>query len=374
MFDVLGSLKSSVLKIKTFDVDNSVFRLHYRFTVMLLLAFSVLVTCRQYIGDPIDCTSSSAAVRPEVIDQYCWVSSTSSLMKAFHKPVGREVLYPGVDKYTPGDERIYHQYYQWVCFVLFLQAIMFYLPHYLWKTWECGRLKALTTDLDGPVVGDDVKKQRIMALHAYFTNSLHRHAFYGWRHFVCEVLNFVNVVGQIYLTDRFLGGAFLTYGTDVINFASLDLQNRTDPMVRVFPRVTKCAFYISGSTGDSQLIDSICVIPVNIINEKIYIVLWFWFVILALFSGLAIIYRLITAFVPKARLYLLQARATSVSREHLETINRHIKFGDWFILYLLSKNINSYIFKDVIDVLLRVIKGNGSDPEKNELLKEMHSV
>lgn len=368
MFDVLGSLKSSVLKIKTFDVDNSVFRLHYRFTVLILLAFSILVTCRQYIGDPIDCTAPSATIRAEVIDQYCWVSSTNSLTKAFNKPVGKEVIYPGVDKYVKGDERVYHQYYQWVCFVLFLQAVMFYLPHYLWKTWECGRLKALTADLDGPVVGDDVKKQRILALQAYFSNSLYHHEFYGWRHFVCEMLNFVNVVGQMFLTDRFLGGTFLTYGTEVINFTEADYQTRTDPMVRVFPRVTKCAFYTTGSTGDSQLIDSICVIPINIINEKIYIVLWFWFVFLAVLSGLALVYRLVTAFVPRVRLYLLRARASSVSAEHLAMITSDVKFGDWFILYLLSKNINSYIFKEVVDVVLRVIKNKDAHPEKNELL------
>merc|ERR1712172_235986 len=34
-----------------------------------------------------------------------------------------------------GDE-IRHAWYQWVCFVLFLQALMCYVPHYLWKSWE----------------------------------------------------------------------------------------------------------------------------------------------------------------------------------------------------------------------------------------------
>ena len=30
----------------------------------------------------------------------------------------------------------YHKYYQWVCFTLFFQAILFYIPRYMWKTWE----------------------------------------------------------------------------------------------------------------------------------------------------------------------------------------------------------------------------------------------
>lgn len=368
--DVLGSLKSFVLRVKTLDVDNSVFRLHYRFTVIMLLAFSILVTCRQYIGDPIDCHAPASTLRVDMIDQYCWVSSTISLPKAFDKRVGTEVVYPGVDKYVTGDDSIRHQYYQWVCFVLFLQAILFYVPHYLWKTWECGRLKALMGNLDEPLVGDDIKKQRILSLQSYFANSLHHHAFYVWRHAFCELLNFVNVVAQMFFTNRFLGGTFLTYGTEVINFSEMDQMNRTDPMVKVFPRVTKCAFYTSGATGNIQLHDAICVIPINIINEKIYIVLWFWFIFLAVVSGMALIYRLVTAFVPKVRYYLLVARANSAPRHAVQTVATKVPFGDWFILYLLSKNVNSYVFKDVVDVVVRQIEAKSNPSERDELMKD----
>lgn len=44
--------------------------------------------------------------------------------------------HPGVGPVTPEDEVVYHAYYQWVPFALFFQGILFYLPHYLWKTRE----------------------------------------------------------------------------------------------------------------------------------------------------------------------------------------------------------------------------------------------
>ncbi|GAB6024648.1 hypothetical protein CHUAL_009788 [Chamberlinius hualienensis] len=370
MFDVLGALKAAVIKVKTLSADNGVFRLHYHFTAILLLAFSILVTSKQYIGDPIDCLQIDK-FRENLIDQYCWVSSTITVPKACHKQIGKEVIYDCVDKYVKGQDEIRsHQYYQWVCFVLFLQALMFYFPHYVWKSWEGGRLKALTVDLDATLVQDDVKEQRIKALTAYFSVSLHRHSFYAYRFFFCEILNFVNVIGQMFLTNRFLGGTFLDYGTDVIEFSQMDQMNRTDPMVMAFPRVTKCSFYTFGPSGNPQNHDTICVLPINIINEKIYIILWFWFIILAVISGLAIIYRLLTIFSPHLRFYLLKARASSVKSSSIDVITTNVEFGDWFLIYLLAKNINSYTFRDVVDVVVNQLDSHHHISESNELYKK----
>lgn len=38
-------------------------------------------------------------------------------------------------------------------------------------------------------------------------------------------------VGNIFFLDTFLGGAFLTYGTDVVKFSNRNQEERTDPMV-----------------------------------------------------------------------------------------------------------------------------------------------
>ena len=40
----------SLVKVSRYHTDGSVFRLHYRVTVMALLAFTFIVTTRQYIG------------------------------------------------------------------------------------------------------------------------------------------------------------------------------------------------------------------------------------------------------------------------------------------------------------------------------------
>ena len=54
MFQVFESVKP-LFKLDTICIDNNVFRLHYKATFISLLIASLLVTAKQYIGDPIDC-------------------------------------------------------------------------------------------------------------------------------------------------------------------------------------------------------------------------------------------------------------------------------------------------------------------------------
>jgi len=50
---------------------------------------------------------------------------------------------------------------------------------------------------------------------------------------------------NIVMVDKFLGGSFLRYGTEVIKYANMDQENRSDPMIEVFPRITKCTCKLS---------------------------------------------------------------------------------------------------------------------------------
>ena len=60
--------------------------------------------------------------------------------------------------------------------------------------------------------------------------------------FLCEVLNFLVDVVNLYFTDVFLGGRFLKYGTQVIKYYAHSHRERRDlpnPMCTVFPTVTR---------------------------------------------------------------------------------------------------------------------------------------
>ncbi|OQR79253.1 innexin inx2-like [Tropilaelaps mercedesae] len=348
MDQLFGNLKGFFKTDFTYT-DNSVFRLHYKATVAILIAFSILVTGRQYIGDPIDCITKDS-VPTDILDTFCWIHTTFSMPDAWDKKVGSEVPYPGIDKSSNGSgRRVYHAYYQWVCFVLFLQAALFYVPRYLWKMVEGGRIKNLILGLDNPIMNDDEKHLNRRLLVEYLMVNRNSHNVYFWAYSAAEVLNFINVVGQMFLMDHFLGGEFSKYGAEVLNFTQWSQEVRYDPMIRVFPRLTKCIFHMYGSSGDVQRHDAMCILPINIINEKIYVFLWFWFIFMAIISGAVLVFRAATLFLPSARSRITKSIGRLANPERLKRIIDHSKIGDWLILHMICKNIDPLNFRDLIN-------------------------
>lgn len=171
------------------------------------------------------------------------------------------------------------------------------------------------------------------------------------RFFFCEILFLANVTGQMYMLDKFFEGEFLRYGIEVIQFFQMDQEDRIDPMTRIFPKVTKCRFFKYGPSAGLISIDALCLLPLNIINEKIYIFIWFWFYTLTFLTGSMILVHLIVIACPPVRVYILHTQFRTSQLDHLHTIVRKKSIGDWFLLYMLGQNIDSVVFKDVLKEL-----------------------
>ena len=137
---------------------------------------------------------------------------------------------------------------------------MFYIPHYLWKLFEDKKMDKITSGLRGKQFTKDGKREKTEHLITYLWETRGRHNTYAFKYFFCDLLNFVNVIGQMYFVNTFLGGVFMTYGPEVLNFINMEDEDRADPMMTVFPRVTKCTFYNYGSSGTIQKHDALCVL------------------------------------------------------------------------------------------------------------------
>lgn len=155
----------------------------------------------------------------------------------------------------------------------------------------------------------------------------------------------------MFFMDKFFDGAFLYFGIQVVAFMESDEEDRVDPMIRIFPRMTKCTFFKYGVSGEIERHDAICILPLNIVNEKIYIFLWFWFIFLALLSFITIFYRIVIILSPRMRVYLLRMRYRLVNKAAINLIVSQSKMGDWLLLYMLGENVDSLIFRDILQEL-----------------------
>lgn len=274
----LFSSVQSLLKQDKVHISNKVFLMHSKVTVIILSVFSILVSSRQFFGNPIDCTVHGAPAY--MMETFCWIHATYTVPELMAKVIGKDASHVGISTHVEGEDEVkFHKYYQWVCFVLFFQgllefsfkkffnffdnkqkiifkhfyhaAICFFLPRCLWKSLEGCRMKALVLSC-GKELDKENKKEN---LFKYFEDNLKRHNVYFLRFVICEVLNFVNVIVQIKFLDFFLDGEFSTYGTEVLKFLETDTELRVDPMSRVFPTMTKCVFYQYGPSGGIKSYD-----------------------------------------------------------------------------------------------------------------------
>lgn len=171
----------------------------------------------------------------------------------------------------------------------------------------------------------------------------------------------------MFLMNRFFDGEFLTFGIDVLKFMESDQEDRVDPMIYIFPRMTKCTFYKYGVSGEVERHDAVCILPLNVVNEKIYIFLWFWFLILGVLTLGCVLYRVIIIMSPRMRVYLLRIRFRLIRSDDIRTIVRYSKMGDWFLFYMLGENVDSMIFRDVMHELAhRVGQYRGARGELTE--------
>lgn len=127
MMDIFGSIRA-LFKVQRVSEDTLIFRLHYRATVALLLTGCLTLACKSLSGSPIHC-EAAGSVDKIVLETFCWLHTTYSMVHAFNMSLGQSVPYPGVANsktvvhgHGPQPLVKQHKYYQWVIFALLLQV------------------------------------------------------------------------------------------------------------------------------------------------------------------------------------------------------------------------------------------------------------
>jgi len=101
-----------------------------------------------------------------------------------------------------------------------------------------------------------------------------------------KVIYAINALAQFLMLKQMLGVKNLWWGLDV----AFDLATGNEwPMTGNFPRVTLCDFAVR-VLGNLHRHSVQCVLMINMFNEKIFLGLWFWLVVIAIVSIASMIY------------------------------------------------------------------------------------
>uniref|UniRef100_A0A182N943 Innexin n=1 Tax=Anopheles dirus TaxID=7168 RepID=A0A182N943_9DIPT len=340
----------SILQIKQVNTTDLVWRLHCRVTVCLLLFASLLLTARQYFGNPIDCVTGTGTVSVSTMNDFCWIMGTYiSSNPDFVLESTDLVKISAKIGHIPESERSYQKYYQWVVFILALQACMFSLPNFLWKAWEAGRLQALCDGLTTPIVPEQWKLSRKKKLIAYLVLECPRlYKTYLVRYCFCMVLNFCIVLLNIFLVNVFFSGFWNNYHPAVKALLSFDFPSWNRYNSQVFPKLAKCDFHFVGPSGSKQNRDALCVLPLNVVNEKIFAFIWMWFLLLALVSSLNLLYYLMVLCSKNFRLWLLTSQLQPMRSAVVIRALQGQGIGKWFLLHQLCRNLNPIVSRDLV--------------------------
>lgn len=220
-------------------------------------------------------------------------------------------------------------------------------------------MSALSQELQGFLMKREDRQDKIELLAGYLFDTLHGHNFYAFKYLFSEILNFVNTVFNIWLLNIFLNGKFVSYGTEFFSFSHN--AGKIHPKDILFPRITKCDFYSSGPSGTPQNHDIMCVLPHSIINEKVYLFLWLWLWLLLASTIVALFYRFIVFFAPVVRSHLLLNYVENPLKKNIKILSAKLQVGDYFLLYLLQKNVSDMAFRDLVQELSGRIDGKASN-------------
>jgi len=343
MSDLIDQVKAFI-RISDVNRDNAWFKLFSKVAVAACFLGSVVCFSTTYIGDPIVCSHKGVAgISDETIETYCWIHGSYHIDSQFQDQVGCKT---NQDDAGTG-------YYQWVVFMLIIHGIIFALPNAIWKVLERGLMNEFGTDAKSPTILADKNKLNttLTTFVDYFLSVRSETTAYTMMFFFCELLNIGATVFNFYIANAFLNYKFKTYGYDVVDYLKTEEQYKADkvnPMCDAFPTVVSCKFNsvtIGGSAATTN--DALCILSQNIINEKIYLGLWFLIQILFVLSAFLVLYRLVLVTVPASRLFLLKAkfrRANPIIDHYIHRLG----LGDWFVLNQISTNCHPLFFKEFI--------------------------
>jgi len=362
--DLFFSRATNLFKSDSVKHDNSLFRLHHQVNYFFVLVGVLFIFGQNHFGSPIKCYNTDDSY----VEQYCWFHGSGHLHIDLSKKVSGCVAYQKQEGFGEGDQR-HTRYYLWLPFTLGLCLAIIKTPRFIWKHGCEGGILSSILDNDTPKeMAARIKELKRDGARKYFLSFI-----------FCEILNIFSIVLCMVTLNALLGGNFLNYGTEVLEFYSATEEDRdnkkslegelVNPMCNVFPTEVSCNVNTGGIQGGTQVTNILCMLSNNIFNQYYFFVLWFWWVILLTLSLVFLVYRLIYLTVSSFPVVLLK---NSLSHQGFKLDQDNTDFfqkqkqWDAFLLMRVIGNLKRRNVKHLLDEMINQEIRNTSHIEKGQ--------
>lgn len=146
-----------------------------------------------------------------------------------------------------------------------------------------------------------------------------------------------------------------------------------DPMCEVFPKMAACRYHRYGMGGREDNRHAICILGLNMINDKVFVIIWIWHCFIVLVGSMRIFTRSSQLISPQVRYFLMKMKLKRYFKinahvKHIQYYCLHCSIGDWFVLYQMSKNLNKRFFAEFLTVLALTVNPDPNiEPEEPEI-------
>jgi hypothetical protein len=388
--DKIISVIGGVPQSKSRNDDDFSDRLNHRFTVAVLVIFAIVVSTKQYVGEPINCwvPAHFTGNHESYTNNYCWIRNTYYLPFEEYIPKEHE-----------DDKRHMIPYYQWMPMILLVQALLFYMPVMIWRTLngrsgidvnnivESGEtfqntelaesrektLNYMTKQMNRYLTSQrEYRSGCTVSLKHFLSRTCclccgRRHGNYLVVLYIFSKLVFIaNVIGQLFVLNMFLGHDFNLYGIDVMRSLAAGEDWTASPR---FPRVTMCDFKVR-RLGNVQRYTVQCVLPINLFNEKIYLFLWFWMVFVALLTLLSLVQWVLRSafrtdryrYIKKHLMLMNKLDPDNDKPKLVKFVEDYLRQDGVFVLRLVGHNTNAITVTEFVCALWDEYTGKKDDP------------
>jgi hypothetical protein len=342
--------------------DDIIDRLNYYYTPLIFIIFALTLSAKQYVGQPIQCwiPAQFTGAWEQYSENYCFVQNTYFLPLNHYIPK---------DVQEREDREI--GYYQWVPFVLGIQGILFYLPSLIWRilNWQSGiAVKSIVNMCDD--VGNmqiDKRKNSVEVVATHLRDSLRvqqnilkntpvsfltrRGSYLNLLYLFIKFVYVIQCAFQFIILNRFLSTNYTFWGFEILRDLAYGREWEESGH---FPRVTMCDFEVR-VLGNKHRHTVQCVLMINMFNEKVYLFVWWWILIVLIATIASLIYWIIMSFskdqhhtfiTQYLRVYgLVPSESQGPVNKFVDSYLRH---DGVFLLRLIASNAGDLITTDLV--------------------------